>query len=275
MKNSGVPVFFDHTILMEVNDCIATITLDCAENRNRINEQFIDEFYRAVRQLRYDDGVRAVIIRANGPTFFGGGDMQKLILTSMSESELAARQFMTKALAAVRELKDCGKPVIAAMDAPAVGGGCGFTLSCDIVFSTKNGGFQPNLHAISGLVPDCGGIYAFSRLCGAQKAMWYCLRRENVSAEEAYEAGLITKLFDDVDAMYDEAYGLAKFIASLPPYGVQGIKQLCNHADDMSFETYAMFEAENVANGVHTQDFKVVAEALAKGDPSLRVFKGY
>lgn len=275
MKMSDYPQYFDHTIKVDLKDYIATITIDCAENRNRINEQFVHEFYHAMKQLRYDDQVRVIIIKANGETFFGGGDMEKLITTRMSESELLARQFMTEALACIREMKDCGKVIIGAMDALAVGGGCGFALSCDILFSTENGGFQPNLHAISGLVPDCGGMYAFARLCGPQKALWYCLRQENVGAKEALEAGLISKLFDSADKMYSEVEALARFIASLPPYGVQGIKSLAGHVADMSFETYSMFEAENVANGVHTQDFKTVVKALSERDPSLRVFCGY
>lgn len=275
MKMSDYPVFFDHTHLVEIKDYIATVTLDCPENLNKVNEQFTHEFHKTMLELRYDDEVRVIIIRANGDSFFGSGDGEKLIFNRMAQSELLARQFMNETLAAVREMKECGKVIIACMDAPSMGGGCGYTLACDIIFGTKKAGFIPALHAQCGLVPDCGGIYAFARYCGPQKALWYAVRPEPVSAEEALKDGLIVKLFDDADSMYDEAYKLAAYIAAQPPYGMYGIKTLASHAADFSFETYALFEAELVANGVHTKDFENVTAALMKKDPSLRVFKGY
>ena len=281
MKMSDFPVVCDHPMVKyEIKDYVATLTLCCPENENRVNEQFVHEFHKAMLELRYDDAVRVIVLRAEGETFFGSGDPTGLILNRMAQSELIARQFMQEDLAAVREMKDCCKPVISCMDAMSIGGGCGYTLACDILFGTKKAGFFPGIHAICGLVPDCGGIYAMARLVGPQKAMWYSLRPTPVTAEEAYEAGMIAKLFDDADSMYAEAYALAAYIASLPPYGVQGIKNLGQHVGDMSFETYAMFEAENVANGVHTQDFKTFAEALiANGGnvplPKNPDYKGY
>lgn len=276
MKMSEYPKLFDHPLLkVEKKDYIATLTLTCPENQNKINEQFVDEFHKAMLDLRYDDEVRVIIVKAEGETFFGSGDAEKLIFSRMAQSELLARQFMNLCLAAVREMKDCGKPVIGCMDAPSVGGGCGYTLACDILFGTQKAGFNVGIHAVCGLVPDCGGVYALSRLVGPQKATWYSLRPEPVSADEAYKDGLISKLFDDADSMYEEAQKLAAWIAGLPPYGVQGIKNIAQHCGDMSFETYALFEAESVANGVHTKDFAVFGESMMKQDPSLRVYKGY
>ena len=89
-------------------------------------------------------------------------------------------------------------------------------------------------------------IMVFRRLCGTQ----YALR------PLALEAGLLAKVFDDAESMYAAAYELTAYIAAQPPYGMYGIKTLTNRVNDMSFETFAAFEAELVANGVHTQDFK-------------------
>lgn len=275
MKMSDYPKFFGYTHKVEIKDFIATITLDCPQNQNKVNEQFTDEFFKTMRDLRFDDEVRVIIIRAEGDTFFGSGDGEKLIFNRMAESELLARQFMQLTLSTVREMKECCKVIIGCMDAPSMGGGCGYTLACDVVFGTKKAGFVPALHAQCGLVPDCGGIYAFSRYCGPQKALWYAVRPEPVSAEEAYKDGLIAKLFDDADSMYEEAYKLATYIAAQPPYGIYGMKMLASHVNDFSFETYALFEAELVANGVHTKDFANVTAAILKQDTSLRVFKGY
>jgi len=275
MRQSEYPILFDHTHNVEIKDYIATITLDCPQKENKVNEQFTHEFHKTMVDLRYNEDVRVIIIRANGPAFFGSGDGPNLIFNRMAFSEQLARQFMTQTLGAVREMKECGKVIIGCMDAPAKGGGCGYTLACDVLFGTKKAGFVPALHALCGLVPDCGGIYAFSRYCGPQKALWYAVRPEPVSAEEALKDGLIAKLFDDADSMYEEAYKLAAYIAAQPPYGMYGIKMLTSHVNDFSFETYAAFEAELVANGVHTKDFANVTAAIMEGDPSKRVFKGY
>ena len=279
MKMSEYPRLFDKPLVKyETKNHVATLTLCCPENQNKVNEQFVNEFHKAMLELRYDDDVRAIVLRAEGETFFGSGDAANLILNRMAQSELLARQFMQLDLAAVREMKDCGKPVIGCMDAMSMGGGCGYTLACDILFGTKKAGFVPGLHAMCGLVPDCGGIYAFSRLVGPQKAMWYSVRQEPVTADEAYRDGLIAKLFDDADSMYAAAYALAEYIATLPPYGIQGIKNLCQHVGDMSFETYSMAEAEMVANGVHTQDFAALAKVLMENGgqaPYFPEYKGY
>ncbi len=266
MKMSDYPRTSDHpTVKYEIKDKIATLTLCTPENLNMVNEQFVDEFHKAILDLRYDDECRVIVVTSEGPTFFGSGDMVNLILGRMTQSELLARQFMQEDLDAVREFKNCGKPVIGCMDGMAMGGGCGYTLACDILFATPNAGFMPNVHAVCGLVPDCGGIYAMARLVGPQKAMWYSVRPEPVMAQEALEAGLVAKVFPDKEAMLEEAYKLAAFIAKFSPYGMQGIKNIAQHCDTWDFETYAMFEAENVANGVHTQDFKTLANTLAQG----------
>lgn len=276
MKMVDYPKFFDHPLVtVDIADHVATLTLSCPENKNMINEQFVDEFHQAVSDIRYDDDALVVLVKAEGETFFGSGDPFKLIFNRMKESELIARQFMQEDLAAVREMKDSGKPFIACMDAPAIGGGCGYALSCDIIYATQKAGFFPGMHAQCGLVPDSGGIYALARLVGPQKALWYSLRPDTISAEEAYHDGLITKLFDDADTMYEEAGTLAAYIASLPPYGVQGIVNLAQHCSDMSFETYSMLEAELVANGVQTKDFAAFAASIAAGTQETPKYVGY
>ena len=275
MKMSDYPKACDHPVVScEVKDKVATLTLCAPDNQNMINKQFVHEFHDAILDLRYDDQVRVIVLVAEGETFFGPGDAANLIFSRLMQNELLARQFMQENLAAQREMKNCGKPIIACMDAISIGGGCGWTLAADIVFATQKAGVAPGAHVISGMIPDCGGVYALARLAGPQKAMWWALRPDPVLAQEAYDNGLITKLFDDKESMMAEAYKLAEHLASVPPYGVQGVKTIGNHYTDWDFETYAMYEAENVANAVHTKDFQASAaiqgaaaeELAAKGE---------
>lgn len=275
MNVADYPKFFDHTITVETADHIATITIDCPEIQNNITEQLMDEFHQAIQTIHYDDEIRVIVLRSNSENFFGSGDGEKLLLNRILENKQVGRQILQRFGAVVHEMRECGKIIISCMDGHSIGGGCGLTLASDIIFATKKAGFQPMIHAYFGLVPDCGGMYNFARLCGPQKAMWYALRPDPVTAEEAYKDGLIAKLFDDAETMYQDAYALAAYIANCPPYGVYNTKAMAVHAAEMDFDTYAIFESEMVASGAHTQDYKTAVEAFYANDPSKRTFAGY
>lgn len=275
MNTADYPKFFDHTILTEVKDYVATITIDCPEIQNNITEQLMDEFHQAIHRFRYDDEVRVVVVRSSCDNFFSNGDGEKLLLNRVVQNPQVGRQILQRFGAVVHEMRECGKIIISCMDGHSIGGGCGLTLASDIVFGTKKAGFQPMIHAYFGLVPDCGGVYNFARLCGPQKAMWYSLRPDPVTAEEAYRDGLISKLFDDAETMYQEAYALATYIANCPPYGVYNTKAMATHAAEMNFDTYALLEAEMVATGANGKDYPTAAEAFYANDLSKRVFVGY
>ena len=266
MKMSDYPRFFDKPLLkVEIDDYVATLTLDCPENLNKINEQFVDEFHRTIVELRYDDAVRAIVIRSSHPeVFIAGGDMDKLIMNRLCENELIARQFMREGEAAIREMRQCEKPIIACVDGQVIGGGVGYTLACDMVLATSRSSFLVHFAPACGMVPDCGGLYQMVELMGRSKTMHYTLRGCAISAEEAEREGLLALRFDDADAMYEEAYRIAAQIAAYSPYGIQAIKTLCAHAEHMDFDTYSAFESESIASTCHTEDLKEFLRARAE-----------
>ena len=178
------------TLLVDVADALATVTVNRPEMLNALSGAVVAELHDAARALRADAAVRGVIVTGAGPkAFVAGADIAELARLDVpgARAMALAGQAMTTAFAAM------GKPVVAAVNGFALGGGCELALACHIRIASENAKFgQPEVKL--GLIPGYGGTQRLARLVGKGRALHLLLTGETIDAQEAYRIGLVTKV---------------------------------------------------------------------------------
>ncbi|OPX94705.1 MAG: putative enoyl-CoA hydratase echA8 [Pelotomaculum sp. PtaB.Bin104] len=260
----GYVKHFEQVVTLDKKDRIATINFVCPQNKNMMNEQFVDEFGSAMQEAANDKEVRVIVMRAEGDVFIGTGDLALMIAPVMMTSVATGRKIMHNIGDIVRMMYRCSKPIIAAVDGLAIGGGCGLTLSADIIIASDKASFNEVCFAQSSLPCDSGGLWSLQRLVGTMKAKYIALRPDIITAQEAFELGIVAKVVPS-EKIYDEVYGLAAYIADLSPVGVNAIKQISNRMPEYSLDTYLQLEAEYIAHGAVSHDFKEYVASKKEG----------
>jgi enoyl-CoA hydratase/carnithine racemase len=261
---------YDHVVTSNVDGHIATITLACAENQNRITEQQIDELTDALQQASWDTEVRVVLLTGTGPVSFGPGSL-KIIQSKLAHDLVSARQVMSQIAAMVRLIYTMPKPVIGVAEGACVGGGANLLLSTDIVIVGAEASFQ-EIFVDYAMSPDTGGLWALQRLVGPMQAKVLAMTAETVPAAKAKELGMVYEVTATGKAL-EHAQALAQTIAAKSPLGVGHVKLLSNQMHDYTLETYLQAESDYLAAGALSSDFKeIVAAATEQRKPA---FKGY
>lgn len=261
---------FDHVVKMEKENGIATITLDCPQNMNRVTIQQIDELTNALEQANWDHDVRVIVLRGSGEVPFGPGDLE-IIKTKLAKNLLEAREVMVEIADMLKKMYSLSKPIIGIADGGCMGGGCNVLLSCDIVIASDTAYFH-ELFVNFALSPDSGGLWALQRLVGPMKAKAICMCGDAIGANEAYEMGMVYKVYP-IDRVHEEAYALAAKIASKSPVGVNHIKQISNKMHDYTLDTYFQIEGDYLSLGALSEDFKEVT--IATMQKRIPQYKGY
>ena len=209
-------------ILYEVQDGIATITIDRAEKKNAMTYEMLGDFIEVVRRAGGDPAARVVILTGVPGAFCAGTDLADL-------AQIPGAQRGLRGSAEERgqwwPLVECPKPVIAAVDGPAVGMGAEFTSQCDVRLATSNARFAWNF-AHRGLVPDTGaGSWLLPRLIGPARALRLLYTGEFLSAERALEFGYVDAIVAP-DQLQSEARTLAEAMLKGSPFSHARIKAL-------------------------------------------------
>ncbi len=205
-----------------VDDGIATLTINRPEKKNAMTYAMLGEFIETVARASADDSARVLIVTGVPGAFCAGTDLADLATipgeTRGLRGDAEARQRWWP-------LVECPKPVIAAVDGPAVGMGAEFTSQCDIRIATPNARFAWNF-AHRGLVPDTGaGSWLLPRLIGPARALRLLYTGEFVSADQALEMGYVSALVEP-DQLQDQAQVLAQAITQGSPFSHARIKAL-------------------------------------------------
>jgi len=205
------------TIIFSREGGVATITLNRPEVLNAMSPQLLDELDEAVAHAAEDDEVKAVIVTGAGRGFCSGGDVKGDVAAISEMGSFEFRRYAHNRI--TRKIWEMEKPVIAAVNGVAAGGGAELALMCDIRFASENARFSW-LFVKRGLIPDLGGAYALPRLVGASKAKLLMFTGDIINAQEAYRIGLVDNLLphDQLMPMVNQyaarlAQGPAKAIA--------------------------------------------------------------
>ena len=195
---------------------IATITLDRPEARNAVNLALCEGLIAAAEQVRADEQVRVVLVRANGPAFCAGADLKER--QGMSAEQV--RQRRTRAFEAYAALEALPMPAIAVVHGPAVGSGCEIAAACDFIVATPEASFRTP-EALRGTV---GATQRLPRVLGKRLAKDLMFTGRILSAEQAMQAGLVSRIYpmEKLQAAID---GITSAIVKAPPQALRLAKR--------------------------------------------------
>lgn len=203
------------------HDAVAELRLVRPDLHNRFDEDLHGELPRALQSVAQMEGIRALVISAEGRSFSAGGDTE-MIRRANRDATLRER-LRGEALAIVHGLLDLPHPVIAAVQGSAIGLGATLLGCCDIVVAYRRAKIA-DPHVQLGMVAGDGGILAWTQAVGLQRARRYLLTGDALRAEEAFAMGLVSDLVDSPEEALPAAMALAGRIAALPRGGVQGTR---------------------------------------------------
>lgn len=213
---------------------VVLLRLNRPEQRNALSPELREELREAFNTLRDDPDVRAVVITGDQRAFAAGADIRSMV-------EIGPGAMMKRGddvnWGAIRHFP---KPVIAAVNGYALGGGCELAMHADIIVASEGARFgQPEVKL--GIMPGAGGTQRLVRAVGRYRAMLMLLTGEPMTAREAFAAGLVSALTSEEDAV-PRAIEIAAAIASMPPMAVAEIKQVLHAGLDASLDTALMLE---------------------------------
>jgi enoyl-CoA hydratase len=216
------------TILTDVSDSIATLTLNRPAALNALNHQMMLEVNSVMQEWDRDDSVRAIVITGSDKAFAAGADIKEMQNVQYLDA-LHERLF-----AEWDCIANSRTPTIAAVAGYALGGGCELAMMCDVLLAADNARFgQPEIRI--GTLPGLGGTQRLTRLIGKAKAMELCLTGRMMDAQEAERAGLVSRIVP-LATLLDEARQIAQQIASFSAPAVQLARESINAALNTTLE---------------------------------------
>ena len=225
-------------LLERPSDAIAIVRLNRPEVRNALNLTIRQEMAEIFRTLAEDRKLRCVVLTGNDQAFAAGADIADM--SQIDAIEMYHRH-TERLWAAVGE---CPVPVIAAVNGFALGGGLELAMHADIIIAGKSAQLgQPEVKV--GIMPGAGGTQRLTRAIGKFRAMLLCLTGEMVSAQEAFDMGLVSRVVEDEDVL-NAALKLAEKIASMPPIAVAQIKEVILTGADIPLSAALALERKAV-----------------------------
>jgi 2-(1,2-epoxy-1,2-dihydrophenyl)acetyl-CoA isomerase len=255
------------SILLEVNNSIAFITLNRPEKFNVFNREMAITLQQQLDEVNENKSVRCVYITGAGKAFCAGQDLAEVVDPNGPGMEKILAEHYNPIVTKIRNLR---KPVIAAVNGVAAGAGANIALCCDVVVAAESASFIQAFSKI-GLIPDSSGTYFLPRLIGFQKASAFMMLGDKVSAEEAEKMGMIYKFFSNL-LFEEESKKISVILAAMPTKGLAFIKQVLNNSLSNTLDQQLKAEDEFQQKAAATNDFKEGVKAfLEKRQP---VFKG-
>jgi 2-(1,2-epoxy-1,2-dihydrophenyl)acetyl-CoA isomerase len=255
-------------VLLRLEDGVAHLTLNRPEASNGMDVPFLKALYEAIMMCHGAPGVRVVLLSGNGPNFCAGGDVK----TFASKGEglpdylREATSWLQVAASALMRL---GPPVVAKVHGFAAGGG-GFGLVCasDLVIAGEGARFMSAATSV-GMAPDAGSSVTLQKIVGVRKAMEILLLSPTLSAQDALELGIVTKVVPD-DQLDDEAAALVGKLARRAPLALAATKRLLWDGVGRSVEECLPDESRTVSELSGTADSREgLAAVLEKRKPEF------
>ena len=232
----------------EVQGAVAILTINRPEALNALNSQVLSDLDEAITKVEADDGVHAVILTGAGRSFVAGADIGEMKGFSARDG----KKFGVHGGGVFLRLENLSKPVIAAVNGFALGGGCELAMSCDIRIASEKAKFgQPEVGL--GITPGFGGTQRLPRIVGISKAMELILTAKVINAAEAERIGLVSAVYPPEELM-DKAMELANAICANAPIAVAESKRCIRMGMQTDIATGSAFEAEAFGVTCGTED---------------------
>lgn len=251
------------TILLETRDRVGLITLNRPQALNALNAQLVSEVNHALDTLEADAHIGCIVLTGSKKAFAAGADIKEM-------AELTYPQiYMDDLFSDSDRVANRRKPIIAAVNGFALGGGCELALMCDFILAGDNARFgQPEINL--GVLPGMGGTQRLTRAVGKAKAMEMCLSGRMIDAVEAERCGIVARIVPS-DELLDEALKVAAVIAGKSLPIAMMIKESVNRAFEVNLTEGVRFERRVFHAAFATQDQKEgMAAFIAKRDAAFQ-----
>ena len=262
------------TVLLNITDGIATVTLNQPDVRNALTPELRVAFQEIIGALEFNDDARCLVIQGAGEHFQAGGDIRAMV-DRLGMADATRRQAILEGIHMLHlplfAIRRMGKPVIASVRGAAAGFGVGLVASCDLAIAADDA-FFTLAYCHIGASPDGGSSYFVGRILGMKHQMELALLGDRFGAERARDLGLVNWVVPKADLEH-ETTKLATRLAKGPTRAYANAKALFNQTNHLSMESQLQMEAERMADSMLTEDHaEGVSAFMEKRRP---VFKGH
>jgi enoyl-CoA hydratase len=239
------------TLLVEREGAVAVVTINRPKVLNALNTQTINELEQVMLELQKDDAIKAIVLTGAGEkSFVAGADINELAVLSPADGQRHGR----RGQAVFDLIEGLGKPVVAAVNGFALGGGCELAMACTIRIAADSARFgQPEINL--GIIPGYAGSQRLPRLVGKGRALEILLTGDMVPAQRAYEMGLVNRVVAAADLL-SEAKKFAATLASKAPVAMRYILNAVNHGLEMPLADAQFLEGSLFGLVASTEDMK-------------------
>jgi enoyl-CoA hydratase len=250
------------TLLYEKRNGIGYVTVNRPAKLNALNRQVMEELLDCFQALARDDEVRAAIVTGAGEkAFIAGADINELA----AQSPVGGKEMSLRGQKLLDFIENLGKPVIAAINGYALGGGCELAMACTLRVASENARLgQPEVKL--GIIPGYAGTQRLPRLVGKGRALEITLTGEPITAQEAYRIGLVNQVVPQQELMA-AAENLAQKIVALAPLAIKFALEAVNHGLQMSEAEGQFLEATLFGLCCTTADMKEGTRAFLEKRP--------
>jgi enoyl-CoA hydratase len=250
----------NRNIVTETEGEIGIARLNRPQVLNALSHQLMDELVTALEQFDHDDNIRVIVLTGSDRAFAAGADIKEM------SDETTIGIMLKDRFATWDRIRNIKKPIIAAVSGFALGGGCELVMNCDIIVASETAQFgQPEINI--GVIPGAGGTQRLTRVVGKHKAMEMILTGRPITAQEAYDLGLVNKIAP-VELYLEVAKDLAKEIAKKSPIAVRLAKEAVLKTFDTSISEGLQFERKNFYMLFASEDQKEGMRAFLEKRPA-------
>jgi 2-(1,2-epoxy-1,2-dihydrophenyl)acetyl-CoA isomerase len=258
------------TLHFEVVNRVGWIRLARPEKHNPFDADLRDDLMVVLEQVRQDLDIRVLVLTGSPGVFCAGGNLQ-VLHEHLDSGPHYWQQRIKTGLRFIQDMMNIGRPVIAAVDGPAMGAGFALALCADMVVATPAARFSMAYLRL-GLVPDLGALYLLPRAVGMQRAKELMFSTRDVSADEAQRLGLVMEVHES-DALEARVRQIAESLTNAAPTALALTKAALNASLDADQQTMFTLEASSQAAAFSAPEPRVAIEAmLAKKAPPYRGF---
>jgi len=241
-------------LLIDHQDHVTTITLNRPQSLNAFDGRLAGDLRDAVREAAADADCRVIVLTGAGRAFCAGADVTYLKELVETRNLEKAAELVGNGSAAVVEIVSAPKPVIAAVNGAAAGGGANLALACDMRIASTRASIGQVFNRI-GLHPDLGGTYFLPRLVGLGKALELVMTADMIDAAEAHRIGLFNRVVAE-DKLMDETRALAEQLAAKPPLALASAKKTLYRGASGELQDMIAIELENQLMLFATEDVR-------------------